>query len=187
MATYRGSDADRTRALYAEISALGPAGVVAMNLLRAQKASERAKLYRGRANKGQAYEKKQWSMGNACLALQQHGEAIGIVWGWGVDASQPVHSHVLYVDCPTGQVSFHSGFRGVGPDYPGEWDGVAGMGPQRVVTWCANLLDAQLPCKNGQPYVAADGSCLRCGADQGVACRDSDPERRRQNGGVAPP
>ena len=24
------------------------------------------------------------------------------------------------------------------------------------------------PCKNGQPLVAADGSCLRCGADQGV-------------------
>lgn len=26
------------------------------------------------------------------------------------------------------------------------------------------------PCKNGQPYVAADGSCLRCGTDQGVSC-----------------
>jgi len=32
------------------------------------------------------------------------------------------------------------------------------------------------PCKSGQPYVAADGSCLRCGADQGVhgyACGDT--------------
>lgn len=32
-----------------------------------------------------------------------------------------------------------------------------------------------MPCKSGQPYVAADGSCLRCGADQGVhgyACGD---------------
>lgn len=31
---------------------------------------------------------------------------------------------------------------------------------------------ADQPCKNGQPLVAPDGSCLRCGADQGVACRD---------------
>jgi len=32
------------------------------------------------------------------------------------------------------------------------------------------------PCKSGQPFVAADGSCLRCGADQGVhgyACGDT--------------
>lgn len=30
------------------------------------------------------------------------------------------------------------------------------------------------PCKNNQAYVhPVDGSCLRCGADQGVACRDT--------------
>jgi len=33
--------------------------------------------------------------------------------------------------------------------------------PKTVIDWCQ-------PCKNGQPFVAADGSCLRCGADQGV-------------------
>lgn len=36
------------------------------------------------------------------------------------------------------------------------------------------------PCKNGQPYVAADGSCLRCGAAQGVhgyACDQLTRER----------
>lgn len=32
------------------------------------------------------------------------------------------------------------------------------------------VIDYSQPCKNGQPFVAADGSCLRCGADQGVAC-----------------
>lgn len=31
-------------------------------------------------------------------------------------------------------------------------------------------LDMSQPCKNGQPHVASDGSCLRCGTDQGVAC-----------------
>lgn len=29
------------------------------------------------------------------------------------------------------------------------------------------------PCKNGGRWVAADGSCLRCGADQGVSCPSS--------------
>lgn len=30
------------------------------------------------------------------------------------------------------------------------------------------------PCKNNQAYVhPVDASCLRCGADQGVACRDT--------------
>lgn len=33
--------------------------------------------------------------------------------------------------------------------------------PSTIIRW-------DQPCKNGQPYVAADGSCLRCGADQGV-------------------
>ena len=31
------------------------------------------------------------------------------------------------------------------------------------------VIDMSRPCKNGQPFVAADGSCLRCGADQGVS------------------
>lgn len=35
-----------------------------------------------------------------------------------------------------------------------------------------NVINESEPCKNGQPYVAADGSCLRCGADQGEACRE---------------
>lgn len=41
----------------------------------------------------------------------------------------------------------------------------------------AIIIRADQPCKNGQPHVAADGSCLRCGADQGVrgyACGDKE-------------
>lgn len=37
------------------------------------------------------------------------------------------------------------------------------------------VIHMDMPCKSGQPYVAADGACLRCGADQGVhgyACGD---------------
>lgn len=138
MTIYRGSNPDATKALYAELVAIGPLGVIAMNLLRAQKASERAKQY-SRRFKGDAYAKKQWSMDNACAALLEHGA--GIVWGWGLDTVQPVHKHVLYVDTPGGQVSFHSEFRGKGPDYPGEWDGIAGMSPDRITRWCSTLLD----------------------------------------------
>jgi hypothetical protein len=137
--TYQASHADRTSDLYVKLTTIGPMGVVAMNLFRAQKASERAKQY-SRRYKGEAYGKKQWSMDNACKALLEHGG--DFVWGWGIDPKQPVHCHVLYVDLPTGQVSFHSEFRGAGPDYQGEWDGEEGASPQRIVTWCAQLLDA---------------------------------------------
>jgi hypothetical protein len=139
MLTYQGSDSERTRLLYDELAGLGPLGVIAMNLLRAQKASSRAKDYRGRGYRGQAYDKKQWSMDNACRALIEHGAEIG--WGWGLDPAQPVHCHVLYVETPFGQVSFHSGQRGDGPDYLGAWDGVQGMGADRITRWCARLLD----------------------------------------------
>lgn len=30
------------------------------------------------------------------------------------------------------------------------------------------VIHTDQPCKSGQPYVAVDGSCLRCGADQGA-------------------
>ena len=139
MAIYDGSDADRTGALYAELEAKGPIGVIATNLFRAQKASARAKAYRGRGYKGAAYDKKQWSMNNLCDALAAHGG--GLRWGWGIDPVQAVHCHVLYVDLPTGQVSFHSGWRSLGPDYPGEWDGRRDASPDRIVRWVAQLLD----------------------------------------------
>lgn len=38
------------------------------------------------------------------------------------------------------------------------------------------VIYTDMPCKSGQPFVAADGSCLRCGAGQGVhgyACGDT--------------
>lgn len=139
MGVYLGSDAAPTTSLYAELQRLGPMGIIAMNLFRAMKASERAKVYRGGGYRGQAYQKKQWSMDNACAALLEHGVALS--WGWGIDPKQPVHRHVLYVDLPSGQISFHGEFRGKGPDYPGQWDGKLGQGPDRVTRWCAELLD----------------------------------------------
>lgn len=135
---YTGSNGEATTALYKHLETLGPAGIVAVNLFRACKCSERAKVY-SRRYKGDAYGRKQWSLDQLALALQKHPE-LGIRWGWKIDPSQTFHNWVIYVDLPRGQVSFHTASRGVGPDYPGEWDG-QGLSAQRIVSHVQNLLD----------------------------------------------
>jgi hypothetical protein len=136
--TYQGSDGEATKALYARLDEFGPAGVVALNLLRAQKASERAKLYRGGVRgkgsyRGMAYERKQWAMDNLCAVLGQHGAALDIAWGWGLDAKAVGYEHVLYVELPTGQASFHTACRGQGPDHGKDWDGIKGQSADRII------------------------------------------------------
>ena len=140
MRIYQGSDGERTKALYVRLGLLGSVGTVAVNLFRAQKASERAKVYRGGGYRGIAYDKKQWSIDQLCAALQTEAAPLGLVWGWGLDEKQPVHRHVLYVELPTGQVSFHSGVRGPGPDYALGWDGMPGQAPDRITRWIGRLL-----------------------------------------------
>jgi len=148
---YEGSDGAATKALYDRLTALGPAGVVAVNAFRANKCSARAKKYRGGNSKGryrdQAYETKQWSINNLAKVCQQHAEPLGLRWGWKVDqAERGPHNQVFYLDLPTGQISFHTAPRGDGPNYPGEWDGVRGASPDRICRWVAKLLaDAKVP------------------------------------------
>lgn len=139
---YGGSDGDATRALFDRLAALGPAGLVAVELFRAQKNSARAKVYRGGGYRGKAYDRKQWALEHLADALLDHGAALGIDWGWGEDPEQPIHKAVLYVDLPTGQVSFHAGERGLGAKYRGQWDGVPGQSADRICRWCARLLAA---------------------------------------------
>jgi hypothetical protein len=147
MQVYTGSNGEATKALYDRLEKLGAAGVIAMNLFRAEKASERAKKYRGGnghgSYRGQAYEKKQWSIGLLAVALTMHARELGLTWGWGEDAKQEFHRWVLYVDLPTGQVSFHTEPRGEGPDYAGQWDEIRGMGPTRVCRWIVSLLEKE--------------------------------------------
>lgn len=150
LGVYRGSDGTATKALYERLATIEPAGDIAVNLFRAQKASERAKVYRGGMRgrgsfRSMAYERKEWALTNLCEALLAGDAAAGIRWGWGLDPKQEVHRDVLYVDLPTGQVSFHTSGRLAGPDYPGEWDGVRGHSVDRVVRWVTRLLDAQRP------------------------------------------
>lgn len=135
---YAGSNAEATKALYQRLEQLGPLGAIAMNLLRAQKNSSRAKVYRGRGFKDAAYERKQWAMGQLTAILAQH--AGSMVWGWQQDAAAPIYQWVLYVELPTGQVSFHSATRGVGPDFPGAWDKIRDASPGRICRFAAEQL-----------------------------------------------
>jgi len=147
-AVYEGSDGEATRALYAELTAKGPLGEIAVNLFRANKTSGRAKDYRGGNSKGryktQAYDTKAWSIENLCRLLEAHSAAHGIVWGWQEDAkrepSDP-YRWVLYVDIPgVGQSSFHSSARGCGPAHPTGWNPSV---PSRIVAiiFAAQVLD----------------------------------------------
>lgn len=147
-AIYEGSNGDATKALYFRLTMLGAQGLVARELFRAQKASSRAKVYRGGMRgrgsyRSMAYDRKGWALANLCGALTAYASEIGLIWGWGVDAKESVHRHVLYVELPTGQVSFHSGERYVGPDYSGEWDGARGACVDRILRWVRRLLVAE--------------------------------------------
>ena len=140
---FDGSDAAATRSLYSQLEAIGPAGKLAANLLRAQKASTMAKLYRRGSYREMAYDRKQWAVGQVASNLQEFTE-LGITWGWKLDPSCSV-PWVFYVELPPGQVSFHCQTRGDGPDYAGEWDGVRGVSPSRIIKFAAQVLSRQCP------------------------------------------
>jgi hypothetical protein len=147
MRVYQGSDGDATKALYERLAALGITGLIAVDVFRAQKASERAKKYRGgtggKSYARMAYERKQWAMNKLADLLVLNAKAQGISWGWGEDPKQEYHRQVLYIDLPTGQISWHTEHRGAGPDYPGQWDGIRNASVGRIVSWVAQVLDTE--------------------------------------------
>lgn len=146
---YDGSNGDVTRAYYRELEKIGPVGKVAMNLFRAQKCSFRAKKYRGGIKgvgsyRSMAYDRKAYSMAELCKILHQYGSTLGIRYGWKKDPDVifgQKASYVLYVDIPTGQVSFHNPSRLEGPDYPGNWDGCRNS-CSRILAFCDSLMEA---------------------------------------------
>lgn len=146
---FHGSDGEATRALFDELEKHGAIGLVAINLFRAQKSSTRAKVYRGGIRgqgsyRSMAYSKKQWSMDKLCDILSDKAATLGIRWGWKKDPKAEFHDWVLYVDLPTGQLSFHTAARGTGPDYAGEWDGVRGASNERLISWVGSVMASQL-------------------------------------------
>lgn len=157
---YDGSDGDATRALYLRLLEHGQIGDVAVNLLRACKASERAKKYRGGNGHGsyrsQAYGKKDWALNELCRSLVVYADDLGIAWGWGRDPKAIGFEDVLYVDVPgSGQVSFHTSSRKDGPDYPGDWDGARGEGASRIIKFANAVLNGD-PLNQGESNVARE-------------------------------
>jgi hypothetical protein len=160
---YNGSDGDLTKAYYAELEKRGPIGTVAVNLFRAQKCSARAKIYRGGIRghgsyRGLAYDRKNWAMQNLCRVLLKHGAALGITFGWKEDPAQEYHNWVLYVDLPTGQVSFHAATHGEGPLYRGDWDG-SHLSAERILEFCDLVASREMAaiCPHGQVIGAQGG------------------------------
>ena len=142
---YSGSNGEITRQYYAELMKRGRIGTIAMNLFRAQKCSERAKLYRGGIRgqgsfRSMAYERKGYSMQMLSMNLKElrGDDLIRINFGWKRDEKVILSgddSWVLYVDLPTGQVSFHSSIRYEGPDYQGDWDRQRASA-ERILAFC---------------------------------------------------
>ena len=141
---YAGSNGDATKAMYAELETRGPVGVIALNLFRAQKCSARAKVYKGRRFKDDAYGRKNWSMGLLCRALKEHSDSLGFAWGWKRDEAKDFHNWVLYIDIPTGQVSFHAELPLSGiaeyQKYSGEWDKTHDSA-SRIIRFVQDVLD----------------------------------------------
>lgn len=135
---FDGSDSVLTRRYLVALEGKGSFGRIAANLFRAQKASTRAKLYRGglqTVSYGDlAYRHKGEGLETLCELLME-SSATGIFWGWGIDDAQGYACYVLYVDLPQGQVSFHSPDRFRGPTYQEEWDGT-GLSEDRILQFC---------------------------------------------------
>ena len=146
---YNGSDGAATRRFYGELRKRGDLGRVALNLFRAQKCSKRAKKYGPYAGVGDdsfrdlAYQRKAFSLQELVAVLGEHGDKLGISFGWGRDEAQPFNKWVLYVDLPLGQVSFHSPTRFAGPDYPGIWDGKR-MSEERILAFVQKVYEGAL-------------------------------------------
>jgi hypothetical protein len=139
------SDGADTRSFSKRLRANGPLGVLGYLLLAAYKASSRAKEYRGGIERGGSrvsfsdlsYERKDKQLAELAEFLSENPE-LNVRWGWGRDNNVDA-CHVLYVDLPEGQVSFHSRRKHKGPLYPGTWDGMRDT-EARIVRFCDQLL-----------------------------------------------
>ena len=142
---YEGSNGGVTRSYCCRLEKAGPMGRIAAHLFRAQKASARAKVYRGGIERHDrhvsyrevAYEQKSKRLNDLCHVLASDG--CGMSWGWGVDPAQRGARFVLYLDLPQGQVSFHSTERFAGPDYDREWDG-SHKSEERIIAFCDSVM-----------------------------------------------
>jgi hypothetical protein len=167
---YSASDAQKTNEYYSVLFSKGALGELAVYLLRAQKNSARAKEYRGGVlGQGKfsnmAYRRKDYSLEKICSLLKDYAGDLKIRYGWKPDPTVPLRgqmSWVLYVDLPTGQVSFHSADRYEGPAYEGIWDGKF-ESPRRIHKFCDAVNDGTIT--NGtaiEMMVSANARPCKC-------------------------
>jgi hypothetical protein len=146
---YCGSNGVATRAYYRFLGSTGLPGRIAAQLMRCQKASSRAKQYRGGTTMASyrdlAYARKGECLKALCALLSEQEE---VAWGWNEDPETEIAPHVLYVELPTGQVSFHSDQAFSDKRYAGEWDKQY-LSEERILAFCASF--------------EAVGSCPRTG------------------------
>ena len=131
------SNGGLTTAYLKRLRERGPRGKIAAELFVAQKASERAKMYRGEYVEV-AYDRKSSGIEALCRILAE--ENCGLQWGWKLDIIPHKPPCVLYINLPDGQVSFHSYKRFVGPDYPNTWDG-SSLSRRRILLFCDSVME----------------------------------------------
>ncbi len=142
---YQENNAPTTRLLFSRLKKLGSLGLLAVELLRAQKNSDRGKLQGYKKSKvfnysGVSYGRKAKALSNIARILLENN--LGIKWGWGEDPAEFKIPWVLYLELPTGQVSFHNRKRYEGPDYEGQWD-KKNASCERILEFCDRLLEAE--------------------------------------------
>lgn len=134
---FESKDPNVTTAYYDVLIRRGPIGQVAFGLFRAHKRSSKAKEYRRRHHRNNAYDAKGEALRYLNAALAAHG---AFRWGWGRDGKMTFHDHVLYVETPHGQVSFHSASNYGGPAFDGQWDGQH-QSKERILRFCDDVAD----------------------------------------------
>jgi len=143
---YHGSNSGATHSFYSRLEKKGSIGLIAAHLMRVQKSSRRAKVYRGGIthHDGQrtsfrklAYGRKDQCLLWLCNELTEDG--CGLTWGWKQDSKEEFAKHVLYIDLPQGQVSFQSTEKYRGPEYRGEWDGKL-KSEERIIAFCDSVV-----------------------------------------------
>ena len=63
----------------------------------------------------------------------------GMTWGWGASEDLYFPCEVLFLDLPTGQVSWPYPERMAGPDYCGRWDGTH-ANEARILGWVSQVI-----------------------------------------------
>lgn len=146
---YQGSDGEATRALYRALEQFGPVGGIAVNA-PANVRNAPSCIAAAAATKPRPMIARTGASATSRRALHSAPAAevaSGVVWGWAIDdalrAKGDPHHHILYIELSTGQVSFHTGSRGPGADYAGQWDGARGVAAERICRWVAVVMAQQ--------------------------------------------